>query len=35
MLRYINLLQNVDFVMKAGVVYKQGGRAVEKNLVAR
>jgi len=34
-LRYINLLQNVDFVMKAGVVYKQDGRAVEENLVAR
>ena len=34
-LRYINLLQNVDFVMKAGVVYKQDGHAVEENLVAR
>jgi imidazolonepropionase-like amidohydrolase len=34
-LRYINLLQNVDFVMKAGVVYKQDGRAVEESLVAR
>lgn len=28
-LDYINLLQNVDFVMKGGVVYKQDGRAVE------
>lgn len=28
-LKYINLLQNVDFVMKGGVVYKQDGRAVE------
>ncbi|MEL6301478.1 MAG: amidohydrolase family protein [Pseudomonadota bacterium] len=26
-LEYINLLQNVSFVMKGGVVYKQGGRA--------
>ncbi len=34
-LRYINLLQNVDFVMKAGVVYKQDGRAVEENLATR
>ncbi len=31
-LEYINLLQNVDFVMKGGVVYKQGGRPVEGNL---
>jgi imidazolonepropionase-like amidohydrolase len=29
-LRHINLLQNVDFVMKGGVVYKQDGRAVER-----
>jgi imidazolonepropionase-like amidohydrolase len=29
-LKHINLLQNVDFVMKGGVVYKQDGRAVEK-----
>ena len=28
-LAYINLLQHVDFVMKGGVVYKQGGRAAE------
>ena len=28
-LKYINLLQNVDMVMKAGVLYKQDGRAVE------
>jgi imidazolonepropionase-like amidohydrolase len=28
-LKHINLLQNVDFVMKGGVVYKQGGRVVE------
>lgn len=28
-LEYINLLQNVDFVMKGGVVYKRDGRAVE------
>ena len=28
-LRYINLLQHVDFVMKGGVVYKQDGRAVD------
>jgi len=34
-LRYINLLQNVDFVMKAGVVYKQDGRPVEENLAGR
>jgi imidazolonepropionase-like amidohydrolase len=34
-LRYINLLQSVDFVMKDGVVYKQDGRAVEENLAAR
>lgn len=30
-LEYINLLQDVDFVMKGGVVYKQGGIAVEEN----
>ena len=28
-LKHINLLQNVDFVMKGGIVYKQDGRAVE------
>ncbi len=31
-LRHIALLQNVDFVMKGGVVYKQDGRPVEENL---
>lgn len=31
-LRYINLLQDVDFVMKGGVVYKQNGLPVEENL---
>jgi imidazolonepropionase-like amidohydrolase len=31
-LRYISLLQNVDFVMKDGVVYKQDGRPVEETL---
>jgi len=31
-LRYIGLLQNVDFVMKDGVVYKQDGRPVEETL---
>lgn len=34
-LRYINLLQEVDFVMKGGVVYKQDGRPVEENLAPR
>jgi imidazolonepropionase-like amidohydrolase len=28
-LKHINLLQNIDFVMKGGVVYKQDGRAVK------
>lgn len=28
-LKYINLLQNVDFVMKGGTVYKQDGQPVE------
>jgi len=28
-LEYINLLQNVDLVVKNGVIYKQNGRAVE------
>ncbi|MFN0023295.1 MAG: amidohydrolase family protein [Parvularculaceae bacterium] len=28
-LEHINLLQHVDFVMKGGVVYKEGGAAVE------
>ena len=28
-LKHINLLQHVDFVMKAGVVYKQDGRPVD------
>lgn len=31
-LRYVNLLQNVDFVMKGGVVYKRDGQPVEENL---
>lgn len=31
-LKYINLLQDVDFVMKAGVVYKRDGRPHESNL---
>ena len=31
-LEYINLLQNVDMVMKGGVVYKQGGQPVEEHL---
>jgi imidazolonepropionase-like amidohydrolase len=31
-LKYINLLQDVDFVMKGGVVYKLDGQAVEENL---
>ncbi len=31
-LEYINLFQHVDLVMKDGVVYKQNGRPVEKNL---
>ncbi len=31
-LRYLNLLQDVDFVMKGGVVYKQDGVPVEENL---
>jgi len=31
-LEYVNLLQNVDFVMKGGVVYKIAGKPVEENL---
>ena len=31
-LRYINLLQNVDFVMKGGTVYKENGQPIEENL---
>ena len=31
-LEYINLLQNVDFVMKGGVIYKQDGRPLEDRL---
>ncbi|MEJ8566682.1 amidohydrolase family protein [Elongatibacter sediminis] len=31
-LRYIALLQRVDFVMKGGTVYKQDGQPVEENL---
>nr|WP_262694628.1 amidohydrolase family protein [Kordiimonas aquimaris] len=34
-LRYMNLLQNVDMVMKGGVVYKQNGQPVEENLKGR
>ena len=34
-LKYINLLQNVDLVMKGGVVYKRDGQAVEENLQTR
>ena len=34
-LKYINLLQNVDLVMKGGVVYKIDGRPVEEALTAR
>ena len=31
-LKYINLLQDVDMVMKGGTVYKQDGRVIEENL---
>ncbi len=31
-LEYINLLQDVDLVMKGGVIYKQDGQPVEENL---
>jgi imidazolonepropionase-like amidohydrolase len=31
-LEYVNLLQDVDFVMKGGVVYKQNGQVVEDNM---
>ena len=31
-LEYINLLSDVDFVMKDGIVYKEGGQPVEANL---
>ena len=31
-LRYINLPQDVDLVMKGGIVYKQGGQAVDSGL---
>jgi imidazolonepropionase-like amidohydrolase len=34
-LKTIALLQDVDFVMKGGVVYKRDGRAVEENLQGR
>ena len=34
-LKYINLLQRVDFVMKDGVVYKQNGQVVEQALVKK
>ena len=28
-LKYINLLKNVDFVMKGGTVYKQDGKPLQ------
>jgi imidazolonepropionase-like amidohydrolase len=31
-LRYISLLQDVDFVMKGGTVFKQNGEVVEASL---
>lgn len=34
-LRYVNLLQDVDFVMKGGVVYKRDGRVIEEALPER
>ena len=34
-LKYVNLLQDVDFVMKGGVIYKQDGVPVESALVAK
>jgi len=34
-LRYINLLQNVDMVMKGGTLYKENGQPVEESLVAK
>ncbi|NND44244.1 MAG: amidohydrolase family protein [Xanthomonadales bacterium] len=34
-LKYINLLQDVDFVMKGGVVYKRDGQVVEEALRPR
>jgi imidazolonepropionase-like amidohydrolase len=34
-LRSINLLLDVDFVMKGGIVYKRGGEAVESALQAQ
>ena len=34
-LRYINLLQRVDFVMKGGVVYKRDGQPLEAALAPR
>ncbi len=34
-LRYINLLQNVELVMKDGTLYKENGVPVEENLKAR
>ncbi|MEM1182141.1 MAG: amidohydrolase family protein [Acidobacteriota bacterium] len=34
-LRYINLLQRVDLVMKGGVIYKENGRRVESALEPR
>jgi imidazolonepropionase-like amidohydrolase len=34
-LRYINLLQDVDMVMKGGVVYKQNGLPLESALASK
>ncbi len=34
-IKYINLLQNVDLVMKGGVVYKKDGLPIEEALTAR
>jgi imidazolonepropionase-like amidohydrolase len=31
-LRHINLLSRVDFVMKGGVIYKQNGQPIEEAL---
>jgi len=32
-LKYMNLLQNVDLVMKHGVIYKQNGQVIEAALM--
>jgi len=31
-LRHVNLLQNLDLVMKAGTVYKQDGQPIKERL---